>query len=155
MPLSSPMPSSVLTRSYLHASPGRHLLSSIRCRPGEHGATLCPSTPTRYPVMKRRFRLPSMLTANSRTSGLTPSVAEDIDFETQLASYSDDDLNNLNITNMRRKQSKHERRRSKDDAFVHILVAGHSRRTSTRTPISSVVPRRRRAAVIWKWPARK
>ncbi|KAH9059688.1 hypothetical protein EDB87DRAFT_1675041 [Lactarius vividus] len=79
---------------------------------------------------KRRFRLPSTLTPNSRTSGLTPSVAEDIDFETRLASYSDDELNSLN-TNMR-KLSKHERRRSKDDAWVDILVASHERRATTQ-----------------------
>jgi len=57
---------------------------------------------------------------------LTPSQAEDIDFETRLASYSDDELNSLN-TNMR-KQSKDERRRSKDDAWVDILVSSQTRR---------------------------
>ena len=77
---------------------------------------------------KRPFRLSSPLTPNSRTSGLTPSVAEDIDFETRLASYSDDELNSINA-NMR-KQSKHEHRRSKHDAFVDILVVSHSRRVS-------------------------
>ena len=79
---------------------------------------------------KRRFRLPSPLTPNSRTSGLTPSVAEDIDFETRLASYSDDELNSIDA-NMR-KQSKHEYRRSKDDAWVVILVMSHSRRVSNQ-----------------------
>jgi hypothetical protein len=97
-----------------------------------------PSTPTMplggttTPATKRRFRLPSTLTPNSRTSGLTPSVAEDIDFETRLASYSDDELNSLNTSNMRKKQSKHERRRSKDDAWVDILVASHSRRATNQ-----------------------
>ncbi|KAN0129056.1 hypothetical protein V8E53_013206 [Lactarius tabidus] len=65
------------------------------------------------PATKRRFRLP-----------------KDIDFETRLASYSDDELNSLNTTNMRSKLSKHERRRSKDDAWVDILVASHSRRAT-------------------------
>ena len=69
-------------------------------------------------------------TLNSRTSGMTPSAAEEIDFETRLANYSDDDLNSLN-TNMR-KRSKHERRRSKDDAWVNILVASRSRRVSNQ-----------------------
>ena len=45
---------------------------------------------------KRRFRLP--LTPNTRTSGLTPPQAEDIDFETRLASYSDDERYSLNRT---------------------------------------------------------
>ncbi|KAH9172544.1 hypothetical protein EDB89DRAFT_1851067 [Lactarius sanguifluus] len=95
-------------------------------------ATLRPSTPTTPAgsATKRRFRLPSTLTPNSRTSGLTPSVAEDIEFETRLASYSDDELNSIN-TNMR-KQSKHERRRSKDDAWVDILVASHDRRATNQ-----------------------
>ena len=97
------------------------------------GASFRPSTPTTpsgTATTKRRFRLPSTLTPNSRTSGLTPSVAEDIDFETRLASYSDDELNSMN-SNMR-KQSKHERRRSKDDAWVDILVASHSRRAANQ-----------------------
>ena len=76
---------------------------------------------------KRRFRLP--LTPN-RTSGLTPSQAEDIDFETRLASYSDDELNSVNTNS--RKLSKEERRRSKDDAWVDILVASHSRRAGNQ-----------------------
>ena len=61
---------------------------------------------------------------------MTPSAAEEIDFETWLASYSDDYLNSLN-TNMR-KRSKHQRRRSRDDAWVNILVACRSRRVSNQ-----------------------
>ena len=81
---------------------------------------------------KRRFRLPTglPLTPNSRTSGLTPSEAENIEFETRLASYSDDELNNLNTNS--RKMTKEERRRSKDDAWVDILVASHSRRAGNQ-----------------------
>jgi len=55
----------------------------------------------------RRFRLP-------RTSGLTPSQAEDVTFETRLASYSDDSIGANSGTE--------ERRRSKDDAWVDILL---------------------------------
>ena len=91
-----------------------------------------PSTPVVPPApattSKRRFRLP--LTPNTRTSGLTPSQAEDIDFETRLASYSDDELNSVNTNS--RKMSKEERRRSKDDAWVDILVASHSRRAGNQ-----------------------
>jgi len=47
-----------------------------------------------------------------------------------LASYSDDELNNSN-TNARM-LSKDERRRSKDDAWVDILVASHSRRAGNQ-----------------------
>ena len=138
MPLSGPPPSSMLTpvasRTPRQEDISSPLFAAVR---GEHGgATLRPSTPTTgaggTPATKRRFRLPSTLTPNSRTSGLTPSVAEDIDFETRLASYSDDELNSLNTSNMRKKQSKHERRRSKDDAWVDILVASHSRRATNQ-----------------------
>jgi hypothetical protein len=59
------------------------------------------------------------ITQNSRTSGLTPSQAEDIDFETRLASYGNDERNNLNTNS--RKLSKEERRRSKEEAGVDIL----------------------------------
>ena len=87
-----------------------------------------PAPPAPASTSKRRFRLP--LTPNTRTSGLTPSQAEDIDFETRLASYSDDELNSVNTNS--RKLSKEERRRSKDDAWVDILVASHSRRAGNQ-----------------------
>jgi hypothetical protein len=89
-------------------------------------------SPAPASTTKRRFRLPTglPLTPNARTSGLTPSQAEDIDFETRLASYSDDELNSINTTS--RKLSKEERRRSKDDAWVDILVASHSRRANNQ-----------------------
>ena len=81
---------------------------------------------------KRRFRLPTGLprSPHPRTSGLTPSQAEDVEFETRLASYSDDELNSMNTNS--RKMTKEERRRSKDDAWVDILVASHSRRAGNQ-----------------------
>ena len=91
-----------------------------------------PARPAPTTTNKRRFRLPTglPLSPNARTSGLTPSQAEDIDFETRLASYSDDELNSINTNS--RKLSKEERRRSKDDAWVDILVASHSRRAGNQ-----------------------
>jgi hypothetical protein len=90
-----------------------------------------PTPPTTAITPKRRFRLPTGLPLTpNRTSGLTPSQAEDIDFETRLASYSDDELNSINTNS--RKLSKEERRRSKDDAWVDILVASHSRRAGNQ-----------------------
>ncbi len=80
-------------------------------------STVHPSTPlVQAGTPKQRFSLPMglPLTPNWQTSGLTPSEAENIDFETRLASYIDDELNSLN-TNLR-KMMKEERRRSKDDA---------------------------------------
>jgi len=75
---------------------------------------------------KRHFRLPTGILHSPHlyTSGLTPSQAEDIKFETCLASYSNDKLNSINTNS--RKMMKEERRRSKDDAWVDILVVSHS-----------------------------
>ena len=90
-----------------------------------------PPVPAPVTTSKRRFRLPTGLPLTpNRTSGLTPSQAEDIEFETRLASYSDDELNSINTNS--RKMSKEERRRSKDDAWVDILVASHSRRAGNQ-----------------------
>ena len=81
---------------------------------------------------KRRFRFPTGLprSPHPRTSGLTPSQAEDVEFETRLASYYDDELNSINMNS--RKGTKEERRRSKDDAWVDILVASHSHRAGNQ-----------------------
>ncbi|TFY53287.1 hypothetical protein EVG20_g10185, partial [Dentipellis fragilis] len=79
-----------------------------------------PSTPT---GKKSRFRLPvPMSSTSSRTSGLPPSEYENVDFETRLASYSDDELNGSGP------KSRAQRRQSRDDAWVDILVASNSRR---------------------------
>ena len=95
---------------------------------------------------ERRFRLPPGLppSPHARISGLTPSQVEVVEFETRLASYSDDELNSINANS--RKETKEERRRSKDDAWVDILVASHSRRAGNqgaelRRPGSSTTQR--------------
>jgi len=81
---------------------------------------------------KPRFRLPTGLphSPHPRTSGLTPSQAQDVEFETRLAGYSDDELNSINANS--RKGTKEERRRSKNDTWVDILVASHSRRAGNQ-----------------------
>ena len=61
---------------------------------------------------------------------MTLSAAEEIDFETRLASYSDDDLNNLN-TNMR-KRSKHETPPLEGRRLGEHFVASRSRRVSNQ-----------------------
>ena len=75
--------------------------------------------------------LPRLL--RPRTSGLTPLQAEDVEFETRLASYSDDELSSINTKS--RKMSKKERRWSKDDARVDILVASHSHRAGNQDAV--------------------
>jgi hypothetical protein len=84
-----------------------------------------PISPTSARKLASRFRVhPSF-----RRSGVVPlEYAEAIvDFETRLASYSDDELNNMTPSSAGGRD-REERRRSKDDAWVDILVATHSRR---------------------------
>ena len=83
-------------------------------------------TPTKQ---RSRFRIPGGLpvggpASTRRRSGLPPAEYDTIDFETRLASYSDDELNN----GLGRPMTKQEKRQSKDDAWVDILVSGNSRR---------------------------
>ena len=93
--------------------------SSSPIEPGE-------GTPTKQ---RPRFRIPGGLPVGGpasarRRSGLPPAEYDTIDFETRLASYSDDELNE----GLGRPMTKQEKRQSKDDAWVDILVSGSSRR---------------------------
>ena len=83
-------------------------------------------TPTKQ---RSRFRIPGGLpvggpASTRRRSGLPPAEYDTIDFETRLASYSDDELN----SGLGRPMTKQEKRQSKDDAWVDILVSGNGRR---------------------------
>ena len=83
-------------------------------------------TPTKQ---RSRFRIPGGLPVGGpasmrRRSGLPPAEYDTIDFETRLASYSDDELNG----GLGRPMTKQEKRQSKDDAWVDILVSGNGRR---------------------------
>ncbi|KAL6301886.1 hypothetical protein BKA93DRAFT_818784 [Sparassis latifolia] len=71
------------------------------------------------PSTKRRFRLP-VSPGGSRRSGVPPAEYENVDFDTRLASFDEDDLGS----------GKHSKRQSKDDAWVDILVANNSRRVA-------------------------
>ena len=123
-------------------SPGHTRPSPLFVAPREETTPL-PSTPviqtgTQSGIQgtgsgnKRRFRLPTGFPRSPHpgTSGLTPSRAEDVKLETHFASYSDDELNSINANS--RKMTKEERRRSKDDAWVDILVASPSRRVGNQ-----------------------
>ncbi|OBZ73367.1 hypothetical protein A0H81_07158 [Grifola frondosa] len=76
--------------------------------------------------VKSRFRLPGGLpvSPSGRKVGLPPTEYDPVDFDTRLASFDDDDL----LRSSNSILSKHARRRSKDDAWVDILVANNSRR---------------------------
>ena len=75
-----------------------------------------------------RFRLPGGIPVPSPggriKSGMAPSEYSTLDFEMRLTGYSDDDENSGSGGGM----SKHKRGESRDDAWVDILVANHSRR---------------------------
>ncbi|KAI0641710.1 hypothetical protein C8Q79DRAFT_1003572 [Trametes meyenii] len=73
------------------------------------------------PKKGSRFRLPTGLPSSPappRRAGLPPTEYDPVEFDTRLASFDDDELS----------KKKHNRRRSKDDAWVDILVATNSRR---------------------------
>ncbi|KAI0739692.1 hypothetical protein C8Q80DRAFT_1111575 [Daedaleopsis nitida] len=70
---------------------------------------------------KNRFRLPAGLPSSpspGKRAGLVPTEYDPVEFDTRMASFDDDELG---------PKSK-SRRRSKDDAWVDILVATNSRR---------------------------
>ncbi|CCM00227.1 uncharacterized protein FIBRA_02255 [Fibroporia radiculosa] len=74
-----------------------------------------------------RFRLPTGLPVSpgsSRRLPFPPAEYESVDFDARLASFSDDELN-IGL-------DKHHRRRSKDDAWVDILVANNNRRMQSQ-----------------------
>ncbi|KAI0631726.1 hypothetical protein C8Q77DRAFT_1159474 [Trametes polyzona] len=85
-----------------------------------------PTTPREdsgSPLFKKssRFRLPTGLPtspAPPRRAGLSPTEYDPVEFDTRLASFDEEELG----------RKKHNRRRSKDDAWVDILVANSSRR---------------------------
>ncbi|EPQ53330.1 hypothetical protein GLOTRDRAFT_117311 [Gloeophyllum trabeum ATCC 11539] len=101
-----------------------------------------PITPTKK---SSRFRLPGGLPvggpASTKKSGLVPAEAKPVDFETRLFAVSDDELNSM--TSGRR--AKEERRRSKDDAWVDILITSSSRRLGDQAAEMRTGPRSLRA----------
>lgn len=77
------------------------------------------STPT---TRRSRFKFPGA--GGNRQGMLIPAEYDTVDFETRLASYSDDELND----DAGRPQNSKAKRLSKDDAWVDILVASNSKR---------------------------
>ncbi|KAI5118498.1 hypothetical protein M0805_003998 [Coniferiporia weirii] len=94
-------------------------------------------------IRKARFRFP---VGREARQGIIPSEYDTIDFDTRLASYSDEELNNSNRSSgeganggkasgssgagANSKAAMRERRMSKDDAWVDILVASGGKRIS-------------------------
>lgn len=77
------------------------------------------STPT---TRRSRFKFPGA--GGNRQGMLIPAEYDTVDFETRLASYSDDELND----DAGRPPNSKAKRLSKDDAWVDILVASNSKR---------------------------
>ncbi|KAL5512303.1 hypothetical protein ACEPAG_3295 [Sanghuangporus baumii] len=86
-------------------------------------------------LRKPRFRFPG----SRENRGIIPSEYETVDFDTRLASYSDDELNGRSSAEgskagpagAKRKNTK-EKRMSKDDAWVDILVASGGKRMANQ-----------------------
>jgi len=75
-------------------------------------------------VKKSRFRLPATPGSN-RKSMMIPAEYSTVEFETRMASYSDDE-NNGNLHEP--EAVKQKRRESRDDAWVDILVGSQAHR---------------------------
>ena len=90
------------------------------------------------------FRLPGGIPVPSpggyRKSGIAPAEYSSVDFETRLASYSDDDFNSA----MESEATKQTRRQAKDDAWVDILVGTQARRMGGQDAQMKVGESRRR-----------
>ena len=84
------------------------------------------SDPTSSPSVKKLFRLP-VNPGSNRKSMMIPAEYSTVEFETRMASYSDEEHNgNLHET----EAVKQKRRESRDDAWVDILIGSQTRRKS-------------------------
>ena len=114
----------------VHSRPGT--AGSGRASPVKQLERAASDTPLTPASTKRRFRIPVPSPSVVRRSTLVPAEYSTVDFETRLASYSDDELNESASTKALTPAEKHERRMSRDDAWVDILVAAHSRRMGSQ-----------------------
>lgn len=89
-------------------------------------------TPLTPASTKRRFRIPVPSPSVVRRSTLVPAEYSTVDFETRLASYSDDEFNESASAKALTPAEKRERRMSRDDAWVDILVAAHNRKMGSQ-----------------------
>lgn len=112
---------------------------TVHSRPGTaHSGRVSPvrqleRVPSDTPLTpKRRFRIPVPSPSVVRRSTLVPAEYSTVDFETRLASYSDDELNESSSMKALTPAEKQERRMSRDDAWVDILVAAHGRRMGSQ-----------------------
>jgi hypothetical protein len=84
------------------------------------------SDSTISPSVKKLFKLPSTPGSN-RKSMMIPAEYSSVEFETRMASYSDDEHNG-NLRENETEAVKQKRRESRDDAWVDILIGSQTRR---------------------------
>ncbi|CDO71773.1 hypothetical protein BN946_scf184923.g3 [Trametes cinnabarina] len=121
-------PAAPLTSPSVVATPGHELAVNPLAKSFAHRLAHAREDPIqparrRVPLFKKssRFRIPTGLPtspAPPRKAGLPPTEYDPVEFDTRIASFDDDEFS----------RKKHNRRRSKDDAWVDILVANSSRR---------------------------
>jgi hypothetical protein len=94
------------------------------------------SDPSMSPSVKKLFRMPT--TPGNNRKSMVPAEYSTVEFETRMASYSDDEQNgSLNET----EAVKQKRRESRDDAWVDILIGSQTRRNMDQD--AELVDRRR------------
>ena len=113
-----------------HSRPGT--AGSGRGSPVKQLERVPSDTPLTPASIKRRFRIPVPSPSVVRRSTLVPAEYSTVDFETRLASYSDDEFNESASVKALTPAERHERRMSRDDAWVDILVAAHNRRMGSQ-----------------------
>lgn len=99
-------------------------------KPLERATLDAPSTSSSH--RRSLFRLPVPNPATMRRSGLVPAEYSTVDFETRLAGYSDDEVNETASMKALTPAQKRDRRLSRDDAWVDILVASQNRRMGSQ-----------------------
>ncbi|KAF7981226.1 hypothetical protein HWV62_34577, partial [Athelia sp. TMB] len=92
-----------------------------------------PGTPHSTSKRMSRFRMPVPLPSpgSGRRSGLPPAEYSTVDFETRLTGASDDESGGDTIGSSQ-DRLRQEKRQSRDDAWVDILVATHNRRMGSQ-----------------------
>ncbi|KAF9495534.1 hypothetical protein BDN71DRAFT_1506671 [Pleurotus eryngii] len=122
----SPLPVSLSDRSSTPRPQGiPQLYTRDEARDGES-----PPPPPPSSAKKSRFKFPTGLPVSplpAKKGTYPPAEYSSVEFETRLASYSDEERNSGGdgVTDEAEKQ---KRRQSRDDAWVDILVATHNRR---------------------------
>ena len=101
-------------------------LSQPELRPAPKNDDHSDSTLT--PSVKKLFRLPATPGSN-RKSVMIPAEYSTVEFETRMASYSDDEQNGI-AKPYETEAVKQKRRESRDDAWVDILIGSQSQRKS-------------------------